>query len=178
VAVNCWVSPAATEAAEGATEIDVNTAGVTVSGAEPLIVPDFAVMVTVPEVRLVATPLLLTVAIDVAEELHVALLVRFCVVPLLYVPVALYCCVKPAAMDAEVGVTAIELSTAVVTVNVVEPLTVPDLAVIVAVPTATAVASPVVLFTVATEVFEEVQVELVVKFCLVPLLYVPVAVNC
>jgi hypothetical protein len=42
--------------------------------------------------------------------------------------------------------------------------------VIVAVPGATVVASPVVLFTVATEVFEELQVALLVRFCVVPLL--------
>jgi hypothetical protein len=46
----------------------------------------------------------------------------------------------------------------------------PDLAVMVAVPCATVVANPVVLFTVATEVFEEVQVAVVVRFCVVPLL--------
>jgi hypothetical protein len=45
---------------------------------------------------------------------------------------------------------------------------VPDVAVTVAVPCATAVANPVVFFTVATEVFEEVQVAVVVRFCVVP----------
>jgi hypothetical protein len=67
----------------GVTEIEVNTAAVTVSVAEPLIVPDLAVIVALPCATLVARPPLLTVAIDVAEEVQVALLVRFWVVPLL-----------------------------------------------------------------------------------------------
>ena len=67
----------------GVTEMEVNTAAVTVSVAEPLTVPDAAVMVAVPWATLVASPLLLTVAADVAEEVQVAVLVRVWVVPLL-----------------------------------------------------------------------------------------------
>ena len=85
---------------------------------------------------------------------------------------------KPAATDAVVGVRAIEVNVGCVTVSAAEPLMMPDLAVMVAVPGATPVASPVLLFTVATEVFEEVQVAVVVRFWVVWLLYVPVAVNC
>ncbi len=65
------------------TAIEANTAAVTVNVAEPLIVPDVAVIVALPCARLVASPALLTVAIDVADELQLTLLVRFCVVPLL-----------------------------------------------------------------------------------------------
>jgi hypothetical protein len=67
------------------------------------------------------------------------------------------------------GVTAIEVNTAEVTVNVAEPLTVPEVAVMVALPCATLVASPP-LPTVATEGFEEIQLALEVRFCVVPLL--------
>jgi hypothetical protein len=56
---------------------------VTVNVAEPLIVPDLAVIVALPCATLVASPPLLTVAIDFAEEVQVAVLVRFCIVPLL-----------------------------------------------------------------------------------------------
>jgi hypothetical protein len=80
------------------------------------------------------------------------------------------CWVKPAATEGDGGVTAIELNVGAVTVNVVDPLIVPDVAVMVATPCATPVASPVVLFTVAREVFDELQVALVVRFCVVPLL--------
>jgi hypothetical protein len=68
---------------EGLTEIEVNTAAVTVNVAEPVIVPEVAVMVALPGATLVASPLLLTVAMEVADEAQVAVLVRVCVVPLL-----------------------------------------------------------------------------------------------
>ena len=101
--------PAATVGAVGVTESLFRTAGVTVNRAEPLIVPEVALMVAVPGATPVANPVLpLTVATDVANELHTAVLVRFCVVPLLYVPVAVNCCVLPTATDDPVGVTAIE----------------------------------------------------------------------
>jgi len=67
----------------GVTEIEVSTAAVTVNVAEPLIVPDLAVMVVFPFATLVAKPTLLMVAIDFAEEVQVAVVVRFWVVPLL-----------------------------------------------------------------------------------------------
>ncbi len=50
-------------------------------------------MVAVPGATFVAKPLLLTVATDVAEDVHVAVPLRFWVVPLLYVPVAVNCSV-------------------------------------------------------------------------------------
>jgi hypothetical protein len=78
--------------------------------------------------------------------------------------VAVNCFVFPAATDAVLGVTAIEVSTGAVIVNVAVPLIVPDLAVIVVVPCATPVASPVWTLTVATEVLEEVQFAVVVRF--------------
>jgi hypothetical protein len=68
---------------EGVTEIEVNTAAVTVNVAEPLIVPEVAVMVAAPCATLVASPPLLTVAMEVFEEVQLALEVRLCVVPLL-----------------------------------------------------------------------------------------------
>jgi hypothetical protein len=73
------------------TEIEVSSGAVTVNVAEPLIVPEVAVTVAVPCAMLVASPPLLTVATEVADDVHVDVLVRFCVVPLLYVPVAVNC---------------------------------------------------------------------------------------
>jgi hypothetical protein len=81
--VNCWVLPAATEGVAGVTEIAVKTAAVTVNVAKPLMLPEVAVTVAVPEATLVARPPLLMVAIPVADEVHFAELVRFCVLPLL-----------------------------------------------------------------------------------------------
>jgi hypothetical protein len=177
VAVNCSVWPAATDGAAGVTEIDVNTGAVTATLAEPVTEPEVAVIVVVPGATLVANPPLLTVAIVVADEVQVTVLVRFCVVPLLYVPVAVNCCFSPAGTDGDAGATEIDVNTAAVTVNVAEPWIVPDVALIVAVPFATPVASPPLL-TVAIVVADEVQVTVLVRFCVVPLLYVPVAVNC
>jgi hypothetical protein len=83
VAVNCWLVPLAIDALPGLTDIDTNTGDVTANVAEPVIVPEVAVIIVLPGLTLVASPLLLTVAIVVADEVQVAVLVRFCLVPLL-----------------------------------------------------------------------------------------------
>ena len=75
------------------------------------------------------------------------------------------CCVLPAATDAVAGVTAIEVNTAAVTVRLAVFFTVPGLAVMVAVPAATPLASPVWRPIVAMEVLDEIQLTLVVMFC-------------
>jgi len=64
------------------------------------------------------------------------------------------------------GVTAIDCSVAAVTVSTVEPTTDPEVALIVVVPIATAVASPPVLI-VAVPVVPEAHVTMVVRFCVV-----------
>jgi len=45
---------------------------------------------------------------DVPDETQLTLVVRFCVEPSLYVPVAVNCCVFAAMIDAVLGVTAID----------------------------------------------------------------------
>jgi hypothetical protein len=85
------------------------------------------------------------------------------------VPVAVNCCVPPGAIVKLAGVTAIETSVAAVTVRTVDPLTEPEVAVIVDVPTETAVANPAE-FMLAMLVAEEVQVTELVRFEVVPLL--------
>src|SRR5215471_16346945 len=65
-----------------------------------------AAMVVVPGPTLVAKPLALIVATPGLEEVHAAWLVRFWVLESEYVPVAVYCCVKPLEMLAFAGVTA------------------------------------------------------------------------
>lgn len=61
----------------GVTAMELNTAGVTVKLAEPLIVPELAVIVADPGIIVVANPVLFTVATEVADEVHVAVVVRF-----------------------------------------------------------------------------------------------------
>ena len=63
------------------------------------------------------------------------------------------------------------------TVSVVEPLMLPEAALIVVVPVATLVASPPAAIVVAA-VFDEVQVAEAVRSCVLLSLNVPVAVNC
>ena len=75
------------------------------------------------------------------------------------------------------GVTAMEDRVAEVTVRVVFPETLPEVAVMVAVPAATGMARPLLL-TVATDVLEEAQVTWLVISWLVPSEYVPEAANC
>jgi hypothetical protein len=58
--------------------------------------------------------------------------------------------------------------TAAVTVNVAEPLIDPDVAWIVVVPCDTLVAKPVCFPTVATPVLVELQLAVVVRFCIDP----------
>jgi hypothetical protein len=136
------VAPNGTFAVGGLTAIDTSCAGVIVNRVEPLMLFDVALMVAVPTVTLCARPLLLMGADDNVSELQVAVEVKFCVVPSVKVPVAMNCCVVPNAIDGLSGVTAIDTSAAEVTVNVVEPCTEPEVAVILAVPVSALLASP------------------------------------
>jgi hypothetical protein len=84
------VSPAAIEADGGVTAIEIKTAGVTVSVAPGEVTPpELAVIIAAPTVIPVAIPEALIVATEVFAELHVTLLVKFCVVWLEKVPVAM-----------------------------------------------------------------------------------------
>jgi hypothetical protein len=57
--------------------MDTSVAGVTVNEADPLIVPEVAVMVVLPRALLVASPAELIVATEVAEEVQVTDVVIF-----------------------------------------------------------------------------------------------------
>jgi hypothetical protein len=127
--------------------------------ASDVTVPTAAVMALVPRVRPVARPLepdaLLTVAIACAAELQFAAVVRVCVVPSVYVPVAvscrvLCCVVTLLRMMGLVGVMAMDTSVAGVTVKVVVPDTPLRAAVMVLEPTLSPFASPVAAPTEAT----------------------------
>jgi hypothetical protein len=61
-----------------------------------------------------------------------------------------------------------DAKTAAVTVRAAEPLIAPEAAVTVVLPCATLVAKPVWSPTVATDVLDEVQLAVVVKFCVDP----------
>jgi hypothetical protein len=177
VAANCCVAPVRMEGFVGVTAMDCNVAAVTVSVVEPAIVDDVAVIVEVPAAEPVARPAAVIVAVAAFDELHVAVVVRFWVVPSLNVPVAVNCCVAPLVIEGFAGVTAIDCNVAAVTVSPVEPAMDEDVAVIVDDPTPAPVAKPAAVI-VAVAVFDEVHVAVLVRFWVVPSLKVPVAVNC
>jgi hypothetical protein len=102
-------------------------------------------------------------------------------VPSEYVPVAANCLVVPTALVGLEGVIEIDDSVAKVTVSEVEPVMLPDVAVIVDVPAARQDARPLdpaALLIAAEAVLDELQVTDAVKSCVVPSEYLPVAVNC
>jgi len=163
VAVKGNVVPRANELLAGVTAIDTSTGTPTVNVAVAETDPSLAVIVAVPSLTPLASPPAAIVAIVGNEELQLTVPVRFCVLPSLYVPVAVYCCVVPSGIVAFPGVTAREVNTGGVTVSIADPLIVPEVAVIVAVPCATLVARPLLL-TVATLVADDVQVTVLVRF--------------
>src|SRR6266478_1851567 len=177
VAVNCWVVPLGIEGLAGVTAMDTSVATVTVSVVEPVTLPEVAWMVALPVPAAVASPAVLLLATVALSEVQVTELVRFCVLVSLNVPVAVNCWVVPLGIEGLAGVTAMDTSVATVTVSVVEPVTLPEVAWMVALPVPAAVASPAVLLL-ATVALSEVQVTELVRFCVLVSLNVPVAVNC
>ena len=103
---------------------------------------------------------MLASAIPVAEEIQVAEVVKFWVVPSEKVPVAVNCALMPLAREELAGVMTIEVSTAGVIVTPVDPEIPPKVAIIVALPIPTPFASPWLpsaLLTVAKDGFDEAQ---------------------
>ena len=177
MAVNCWLSPTGIPGLTGATAMEDKVAGVTVKVVLPMILPEVAAMVTVPAATPAIRPGLFSLATNIFDVCQITCEVISWLVPSEYIPVAINCWLSPTGMLGLAGATVMEDKVADLTVRIVLPETVPDVAVMVAAPAATAVARPVLL-TVATDVFEKFQVTCVVISRLVPSEYVPVAVNC
>ena len=168
VAVNCWRTPTGKLALDGVTAMEDRVAGIIVRVVLPQMLPEVAEMMEVPTATAVARPMLLTVATDVFDDLQVTCVVISWLVPSEYMPVAVNCWGTIMGMIAEDGVTAMEDRVAGITVRSVLPEMLPEMAVMMDVPAATAVATPL-LSTVATDVLDEVQVTCVVMSRLVPL---------
>src|SRR5438270_10401261 len=143
----------------------------------PNVVSMYADMYVVPAPMAVTSPVLPAVTTVVSLELQVAELVTSCVLPSVYVPVAVNCWVVPLTIDAFAGFIAMEDTIGGVTVNVAVPATLPEVAVMVVLPGLTLDASPEVLI-VAVDAFEEFHVAVEVRSCWLPSLNVPVAKNC
>jgi hypothetical protein len=141
------------------------------------------VIVVEPVLRPVATPLMVIVAIFTVEEFHTDTLVMSCVVvvePSRKVPVAVNCLSWPSVILEFAGVTTMDCNTPLVTVNAAVFEMLPEVAVIVELPWATAVASPCIeaaLLMVATPGADELQVTVAVMSCVLLSLYVPVALK-
>jgi hypothetical protein len=135
--------------------------------AEAVIEPSVAVIVAVPTPAPFASPPAATFATDVNDELQLAALVRSCVLPSLYVPVAENCWLVPSGIEALAGVMETEISIGAVTVTLAEALTLPEAALILAVPNNVAATSPAAL-TGATEGWDDVHVAEAVRSCVLP----------
>lgn len=106
IAWNCCCRPSAIEADGGVTVMDTRAAGFTVRMADPEMAPTDALIPALPTASVCASPPAATVAIDAASELQDADAVRLSVLPSVYVPTAVNCCVVPSATDAVAGDTA------------------------------------------------------------------------
>ena len=80
VAVNCWVSPLATDGSAGITDMETRLAEVIVNVVEPEMSPSVAVIEEVPAPAPVARPPAVMVALPGVPEAHVTDEVRFSVV--------------------------------------------------------------------------------------------------
>ena len=103
---------------------------VTLSEVLPTMLPEVALIVVLPCLRAVARPADVIVATLVVDELQVTELVRFWVLPSVYLPVAVYCTLVPIFTVWLAGVTAIDTRAAGPTVKVVLPVTPAEVALI------------------------------------------------
>jgi hypothetical protein len=129
--------------------------------------PEVAVMVELPTPVPVATPVLTIVATVVKDELQLTALVRVCVLPSLYVPVAVNCWLVPFAIETVTGLTAMATSSGAVTATAVELVIAPELALMLAAPIAVPMTSPAAL-TGATAGESDAQVTDAVRSCVLP----------
>jgi len=156
VATNCCVLPAGAVGAVGVRATETSVPVPTVRLVLPVIPDAEAEITTVPPFFPWAMPLERIEATFGFDDFH-EIPARFeATLPSLNVPAAEYLIEVPFAILAPAGFTVIETRWAVDRVRVVEPLTDPDAAVIVALPFATLVARPWLLI-VATAADEAVQ---------------------
>lgn len=145
--------------------MDCNVAAVTLRAIVFEVTPPWvAVMLLDPVPAPVAIPVVPIVATDVFDEAHVAEFVKFWVVPSLNVPVAAKSSAVPFAMEVVAAVMVIDWRVAAVTVNAIAFEVIPFCAAVTLLePTATPVATPLVLIVTAAA-FDEVHVAEFVRF--------------
>jgi len=136
-----------------------------------------AIMFADPVPCATANPAAVTVTILVFEEDQATEVVMFCVLPSVNVPIAVNWSVVPFAIEALAALMVIDCSVAAVIVRTIELEAIPFcVAVIVLVPAVAPVTRPAPLI-VATDVFDEFHVTEFVRFCVLPSLKVPLALN-
>jgi hypothetical protein len=79
VAVSCCVPPITTMGVVGVTAMDTNAGALTVSNVDVFMLPDTAPMALLPFTSDVARPVVLIVATVVVADVHVTVLLKFCV---------------------------------------------------------------------------------------------------
>ena len=136
--MNCCVLPNGIVGASGLIAIDTTAAGVTANVAVALTDPELIPIVVVPVPSVVANPAVFVVLLIVATaallDVQCPDCVTSCVVPSVYVPVAVNCGVNPTGTLVLAGLIVIDTNAAAVTVNPVDPLTPPTVALMFAVP--------------------------------------------
>jgi len=142
VAVNCWLVPAATDAVPGLTAIDRSSGAVTAMLVELVTVPELALILAVPIAVPITSPPAFTSATEGASEAQVTEAVTSCLLPSVYVPVAVNGWLVPSGIAAFIGEIAIETNAGLATVMVVEEETDAEVAVMVAMPCPELVANP------------------------------------
>ena len=177
VAVNCCVPPAVTVTLAGVIASDCSVPVPTVRVVVPFTPKAEAVIVTDPPFLPNAMPLERREATLGLEDFQETPARFVATLPSLKVPVAVNLSKVWAAILGLAGLIAIDTKCAVDTVSVVEPLTLPNVALMLVLPLAKLVTSPVLLM-VAAAGLEEVQRTDFERSCVLLSLKVPVAVNC
>ena len=153
---------------DGWIEIELRFAALTVSGVLLLTPSNVAEMLVLPTFFATAKPLVVIEAIELEDDFQVAVPLTSCIVPSENVVFAVNCWVRPKGSVTLLGATTTDTADADVTVSAAVPETVPEVAVMVELPLASAFANPAVgdaLLTVATVGLDELQFALLVRFC-------------
>lgn len=163
VAVKGCTTPFATDGLALFSAMESSRTTFTESNVEAVIGPSAALIVALPAAKPAAAPNGPIRATLGAEELQVTEAVKSRWLPSVKLPVALNGWTLAVGMVGLLGVTAIELSATLVTVNELPPVIEPDLALIWDLPAAKLKTTPR-LSTVATAIADELQVTDVVMF--------------
>ena len=138
----CFESPQGKRSLPFTRGVQLHQPHCTVRIAFPLTPFSVAVIVALPLPALLASPTEFTVAIAMSEEAHCACPLMLSIDPSLNAPIAVNCCEAPGLMLAVLGLTLIDTSVALLTVNVAVPTCPANSAEITVLPGAIPVAVP------------------------------------